>query len=25
PKVAVLNEKNEIEQMLGSEPARTVL
>ncbi|MCY8498963.1 aspartate 1-decarboxylase [Bacillus atrophaeus] len=25
PKVVVLNEKNEIEQMLGSEPARTVL
>ncbi|MHA7767621.1 aspartate 1-decarboxylase [Bacillus atrophaeus] len=25
PKVAVLNEKNEIEQMLGSEPARIVL
>ncbi|MCY8484655.1 aspartate 1-decarboxylase [Bacillus atrophaeus] len=25
PKVAMLNEKNEIEQMLGSEPARTVL
>ncbi|MEH6973467.1 aspartate 1-decarboxylase, partial [Bacillus sp. JJ675] len=25
PKVAVLNEKNEIEQMLGFEPARTIL
>ncbi|KAA6451700.1 aspartate 1-decarboxylase [Bacillus swezeyi] len=25
PKVAVLNEKNEIEQMLGQEPARTIL
>ncbi|MCY9431842.1 aspartate 1-decarboxylase, partial [Bacillus spizizenii] len=25
PKVAVLNEKNKIEQMLGNEPARTLL
>ncbi|MFN2745621.1 MULTISPECIES: aspartate 1-decarboxylase [Bacillus] len=25
PKVAVLNEKNEIEQILGQEPARTIL
>ncbi|NPC92826.1 aspartate 1-decarboxylase [Bacillus sp. WMMC1349] len=25
PKVAILNEKNEIEQMLGREPARTIL
>ncbi|MDA7025614.1 aspartate 1-decarboxylase [Bacillus sp. CLL-7-23] len=25
PKVAILNEKNEIEQMLGHEPARTIL
>ncbi|WP_195536678.1 aspartate 1-decarboxylase [Bacillus paralicheniformis] len=25
PKVAVLNERNEIEEMLGQEPARTIL
>ncbi|MCY8660851.1 aspartate 1-decarboxylase, partial [Bacillus spizizenii] len=25
PKVAVLNDQNKIEQMLGNEPARTIL